>query len=46
MDIPWQIVEQAYNNGYEQGYKDAAEKDYWGMDKVSYAHKRGRICIR
>lgn len=31
-DVPWQIIEAAYDNGYEQGYKDAAEKDYWSED--------------
>ena len=33
MDIPWQVVEQIYNNGYEKGYKDATEQDYWGVDE-------------
>lgn len=32
-DVPWQIIESAYNNGYEQGHKEASEQDYWGVDK-------------
>ena len=31
-DVPWQIIESAYNNGYEQGHKEASEQDYWGVD--------------
>ena len=31
-DVPWQIIESAYNNGYQAGYDRASNEDFWSQD--------------